>query len=167
MELLIPGLILVGLMVYASTRIKRSAARAFEEETIETSDFILTKPEGMLQILNGDPDLAFEAYSKGFGTVGRREVRLVTAKVLISEQKTEDNVTELSGFNEVIGDHHYRVTESKEIEDGGEFRITRKASDRDGKTIVLEVTALDTVPDQLLRKIDLMIQSFRLTDRSV
>ena len=54
-----------------------------------------------------------------------------------------------------------------EIEDGGEFRITRKASDRDGKTIVLEVTALDTVPDQLLRKIDLMIQSFRLTDRSV
>ena len=32
MELLIPGLILVALMVYASTKIKKAAAAAFEPE---------------------------------------------------------------------------------------------------------------------------------------
>jgi hypothetical protein len=35
MEILIPGLILVALMVYVSTRIKRAAARAFEPENVD------------------------------------------------------------------------------------------------------------------------------------
>jgi hypothetical protein len=83
MELLIPGLILVGLMVYASTRIKRNAAQAFEQETIETAEYTLTKPAGMLQVINGDPGLAFEAYSKEIGTVGRKDFRMVTATILI------------------------------------------------------------------------------------
>ena len=48
MEILIPGLILVGLMVWVSTRIKRNAAKAFEREEIETAEFSLTKPEGFL-----------------------------------------------------------------------------------------------------------------------
>src|SRR5687767_8261126 len=53
MELLIPGLILVALMVYASTRIKRTAAAAFDRETVDTEDFIIQKPEGFLHNLHG------------------------------------------------------------------------------------------------------------------
>src|SRR3954471_8994910 len=112
MELLIPGLILVGLMVYASTRIKRNAAQAFEQETIETADYILTKPAGMLQVINGDPTLAFEAYSKEIGTVGRKDFRIVTATIRILDAQLQNMGEKLAEFNEVIGDQHYTVTES-------------------------------------------------------
>ena len=59
MEILIPGLILVALMVYVSTKIKKNAVDAFGEETITTDDFVLIKPEGFLHNLNGDPALLF------------------------------------------------------------------------------------------------------------
>lgn len=67
MEIFFFGLILVALMVYASTKIKKSAARAFEREEIETKDFSITKPEGFLHPLKDDSSLAFEAYSKDLG----------------------------------------------------------------------------------------------------
>lgn len=65
MELLIPGLILVALMVYASTRIKKRAAEAFEPETIETERYTLHKPEGFLHVIDS-PRHDFEAYSKEY-----------------------------------------------------------------------------------------------------
>jgi len=66
MEILIPGLILVALMVYASTKIKKRAAEAFEPETIETDTFSLRKPEGFLHVIDS-ADHDFEAYSKESG----------------------------------------------------------------------------------------------------
>jgi len=87
LAILIPGLILVALMVYASTRIKRVAAEAFEAETIETDEFAVEKPDGFLNILNRDPALALDAYSREFGvepqrTSGRRGSRCgITASV--------------------------------------------------------------------------------------
>src|SRR4030095_7816250 len=65
MELLIPGLILVALMVWVSTRIKKRAAEAFEPETIESENYSLHKPEGFLHFIDS-PDHDFEAYSKEF-----------------------------------------------------------------------------------------------------
>lgn len=65
MELLIPGLILVALMVYASTRIKKRAAEAFEPETIETERYTLQKPDGFLHVIDS-PRHDFEAYSKEY-----------------------------------------------------------------------------------------------------
>src|SRR5215218_5042830 len=67
MEILILGVILVALMAYVSTRIKKSAARAFEREVIETGDFRLVKPEGFLSPVSENSEYAFEAYSKDFG----------------------------------------------------------------------------------------------------
>src|SRR5687767_13144691 len=66
MEILIPGLILVALMVYASTKIKKRAAEAFEPETIETDAYSLRKPEGFLHVIDS-PVHDFEAYSKESG----------------------------------------------------------------------------------------------------
>ena len=66
MELLIPGLILVALMVWASTRIKRRAAEAFDAEQIETDEYSLRKPEGFLHVI-GDSGHELSAYSKEYG----------------------------------------------------------------------------------------------------
>src|SRR5262245_36415410 len=68
MELLITGMIRVALMVYASARIKKSAAMAYDEELIDTDEFSITKPEGFIIPTNGDGRFAFAAYSKEFGT---------------------------------------------------------------------------------------------------
>src|SRR5258707_9193856 len=125
MELLIPGLILVALMVYASTRIKKTAAAAFEPETIETDTFIIQKPDGFLNVINGDPQYSFEAYSKEFGGPGAENFRQGTAHLSVYVGMSTDEavasllnsgnemVSDISGgFNEI----HYRVLEAKRIE---------------------------------------------------
>ena len=81
MEILILGIILVALMAWASTRIKKNAAAAFDAETVVEPAFTIEKPEGMLHVLNGNPDLAFEAYSKEFGTGVMSKMRLLRAEL--------------------------------------------------------------------------------------
>ena len=83
MELLIPGLILVALMVYASTKIKKNAAKAYEAESIETAEFSITKPHGFLHPLNGETEYAFEAYSKEFGQDHAEQFRQASAELLV------------------------------------------------------------------------------------
>ena len=73
MELLIPGLALVALMVWASTRIKRTAADAFAPEVIDTPEFSIKKPEGWLSI--AVPTLPFEAYTKDYAPSPNEEIR--------------------------------------------------------------------------------------------
>lgn len=67
MEILIVGVVIVALMAYVSTKIKKSAAQAFEREEIETEGFRIVKPEGFINPINNDSPLAFEAYSKAMG----------------------------------------------------------------------------------------------------
>ena len=92
MEILIVGAIVVALMVWASTKIKRSAAEAFEEEAIETDDFSLVKPEGFLNPVENDEYLAFYAYSKEFGEEDKAEKlrqSLIKLKVLAGRSMSE------------------------------------------------------------------------------
>ena len=83
MEILIVGVALVALMVFVSTKIKKSAAAAFEREVIDTKDFILTKPEGLINPLRENSELAFEAYSKEFGKNDAEEFNQMTAYLRI------------------------------------------------------------------------------------
>ncbi len=65
MEIFIVGLAVVALMVYVSTKIKKSAAEAYDAETVETEEFKIFKPDGFIYPLN---DAApFEANSKEWG----------------------------------------------------------------------------------------------------
>ena len=48
MEILIIGGVLVVIMVIISTQIKKAAASAFEREVIETDDFRIVKPSGLM-----------------------------------------------------------------------------------------------------------------------
>lgn len=159
MELLIPGLILVALMVYASTRIRRSAARAFEAETIETDEFVIQKPEGFLNVIGGDERYAFEAYSKEFGGEGAEEIRQATVKVTIGAPQTSAGEI-VSEQNETRDDVHYRVVESKRMEEDVGYRVLSKATERNGKTYTLEVVALAKAAPELSVKIEEMLDSF-------
>jgi hypothetical protein len=92
MEILIIGVIVVALMVYVSTRIKRSAAEAFAEETIETDEFTLVKPEGFLSPVETEDFLAFYAYSKDYGEEDSAEKMrqgLIKLKILAGKTAPE------------------------------------------------------------------------------
>ena len=75
MEILIIGGALVALMVYVSTRIKNSAASAYERETIETEKFFIVKPENFINPISEKSEFAFTAYSKDFGSDKAEEIR--------------------------------------------------------------------------------------------
>ena len=171
MELLIPGLILVALMVYASTRIKKTAAAAFEPETIETDDFIIQKPEGFLNVIGGDPQYAFEAYSKDFGGAPSEDVRQATAKLRIYDGMTVDEaVAKLQGAEneivsdiaEVIGEQKYRVIEYISIEKNVKFRILFKIAENKGQVYELKIAALNNANEEFMRKIEPMLDSFEI-----
>src|SRR5688500_15102343 len=90
MELLIPGLILVALMVWASTKIKKTAADAFEEEFIETEAYSLRKPEGFLHVI-GDEHHELTAYSREYGKGDNTGVRQATIELDILHDTSVEN----------------------------------------------------------------------------
>lgn len=154
MEILILGVLLVALMAYVSTRIKKSAAQAYEKEVIETADFSLVKPEGFLHPLNNDSEYAFEAYSKEFGEEGAAaKIRRSRARV-----KIYDRLPAGDGAAATIGDS---VSEIEEIENGVPVRIFRKIL-KNGGTFELEVSVLREYEDHFSDKIKEMLDSFRL-----
>jgi len=81
MELLIPGLILVALMVWASTKIKRSAAQAYAAESIETEYFAIEKPDGLIDLAEPEDGVLFSARSKDLGRDEAEDLHHVVAKI--------------------------------------------------------------------------------------
>ncbi len=171
MELLIPGLILVALMVYASTRIKKTAAAAFEAETIESDDFIILKPEGFLNNLNGDPKHAFEVYSKEFGGDGAEDIKQGRADLTVLDEKTfEEVISDIKqsgdSINEdiikVMGSTHFRVIETSRVEKGVDLLVTYKIAEKNSKVFVLEAVKLAVTSDEFSRKFETFVASFEL-----
>ena len=167
MELLIPGLILVALMVYVSTRIKRAAAAAFEEEQIIGDGFTLTKPEGFLHKINNS-DYPFEAYSKQFGTGGAEKERAATAIVYIDRLSIEKTaadekarLTTVGGFDEFeLGENHCVVMKGKRVRSDNAFDVSSKLIQSDGTTFLLRIEVLEELSDEFSRKTDEMLTSF-------
>ena len=83
MEILIIGGLFVGFMVWASTRIKRNAAAAYEPESIDTEKFTLTKPDGFLHPIEDDGP-PFRAFTKDFGTGDNGRTRQAEALLTIT-----------------------------------------------------------------------------------
>ncbi len=168
MELLIPGLILVALMVYASTKIKKTTARAFEPETIETEDFIIEKPEGFLSVINGNLELEFEAYSREFGAgvaadikQARVEIRLhkdLNLKEAVARIKKSDKI--VTNRSEIIGERKYLLIEAERVENGvGSLKFYKLAETASGVR-ELKVIALDETSVDVARNIEIIIASF-------
>ena len=168
MELLIPGLILVALMVYASTKIKKITAEAFEPETIETEDFLLEKPEGFLSILNRDPALEVDAYSREFGvetTADIRQARIEVRHYRICKMSEaisliKERSTIKSEISEVINERKYRLIEAERIEKGIGYREIFKLTEKGKDVFELKVIALEETNDDISRKVDDIVLSF-------
>ncbi|MBC7900269.1 MAG: hypothetical protein H7070_09475 [Saprospiraceae bacterium] len=171
MELLIPGLILVALMVYASTKIKKNAAKAFESEFIETGEFSITKPEGFLHPLNDDSEYAFEAYSKEFGQDQAEQHRQAKVELFVfNDANFDDQRDEISREVTTIVSEKFEETNSgkalfiqAEREDGNAAVVSfYKVVARNNRIYTLRVSVLPEYYDAYLDRINEMLDSFEL-----
>ncbi|MGI8410254.1 MAG: hypothetical protein ACR2M8_10295 [Pyrinomonadaceae bacterium] len=169
MELLIPGLILVALMVYASTKIKKSAARAYEPELIETDEFFILKPEGFINPLNDERKFAFIAYSKEFGMGAAENIRQASARIRVFDDADFDVICErvkqsvtniISEMPTVSGGSQTCLIEARGEENGVPIEKYYKIVSGDSKIYNLEISVLLEHKHDYLRRIKDMVESF-------
>jgi hypothetical protein len=162
MELLIPGLILVALMVYASTKIKKAAAAAFETETIETEEFAITKPEGMINPIRDESPYLFEAYSKDYGDDDQRSERRLSAYVQASDSTAAQAANEIRRKMTSVT-NEYSLGDSTVIE-GTEngFAAAYKISESRGRALVLRVFAVEKYVEENAGRMSELVYSFRV-----
>jgi hypothetical protein len=168
MELLIPGLILVALMAYVSTRIKRSAARAFESETINGDGFTITKPEGFLHLSDENTSYAFEAYSKEFGREGAEDIRAAHAVVIAGNSGLDEAAaierSRLSGVDETetfeLGEAHCMILKGELLRDANNLLVSTKILQQEGRTFTLRIETLKELAGDFARRVDEMMLSF-------
>lgn len=164
MELLIPGLILVALMVYASTKIKKRAAAAFEPEAIETEHYLLNKPEGFLHVI-GDPDHEFAAYSKEFGENENARIRQARIEIDTIRDQTVDDVCRTieitsKDCNVTSPSDSVRIIETDEVANEIELRGFYKIIAAPSATYQLRFAVLPEHKDDYLGRIDEALESF-------
>ena len=171
MEILVPGLILVALMAWLSTRIKRNAAAAFDAERVETEEIVIDKPEGFLHVLNDDSGLLFRAYTKDFATVGQRDVRQATIEVERHRGKSLDEVTaEVKENSESFtaepaymeGGEKALNARSTRIRDGGEFGMFHKLVTRGADVIEARGEVLTGHAETHLQSMETAIETLRV-----
>lgn len=171
MELLIPGLILVALMVYASTKIKKNAALAYEREKIDTPEFSIVKPEGFICPVDYSEELLFAAYSKEYGREQAEGVRQASAEIEAFERANFDEICErvriesshvISEDLGTLSGAKCRIIAAERIDNGITLDAVHKIMARDGKVYELAVSVLPEHKDDYLRRIDELVDSFRL-----
>jgi len=162
MEILILGLILVALMVWASTKIKKNAARAYEREVIDNADFSLVKPDGFLHVLNGDPKFAFEAYSKEFGkdeTSGFRQARATIRHIEhTTASKVSDDARAALTEPETEGSYVSGLKSEKDAV----LEVFHKIIAKNGGVFDLEVSVLHDHAEEQTANVHELLESFRL-----
>lgn len=168
MEILIPGLILVALMVYVSTRIKRTAADAYERERVDTDDFAVTKPEGFIIIVNNEPNVVFGAYSKEYGLEKADAFRQVAAEVRIYKDQPLEKVRDslLSAASRSIDERHLAggslIVETETLRDGIAFDNELRLWEKGAATFEFRVTALAETRESNQKNIDELLSSFEV-----
>lgn len=173
MEIWIIGGIIVALMVYLSTRIKRSAASAFEEETIETDKFEIVKPDGFIYPVKEDSEFAFEAYSKDFGQTdetGKYHQAWATlqifddadfAEVCENAEQSVDKILVQSIIFESDKIECF-LLKGEKIEKGVETEINHKIVEKDGKVFDFQVSVLKDFQTDYAERAEKLIESFRV-----
>lgn len=175
MEILIIGFIIVALMIFLSTKIKNSAARAFEPEIIEREEFTIVKPEGLMSPLEENSKYPFEARSRDFGNErNSRNLWQARAFLTVGEglnfkaecekaRKSADKILSEKVFDEAGGER-VCLLESEKTEDEVpiiEFRKIVESRKR-RKTYDLQISVLQPLREVYIHKINDMTNSFRL-----
>jgi hypothetical protein len=162
MEILILGLILVALMVWASTKIKKNVAQAYEREVIDNADFSLVKPNGFLHVLNGDPKFAFEAYSKEFGKDENNGVRQARATIRHIENTTAKKVSDDARRNLSEPETEGSYVSGLKSEGDAVFEIFHKIIAKNGGVFDLEVSVLHDYADEQTANVHELLDSFQV-----
>ncbi len=175
MEILIIGGVLVVIMVIISTQIKKSAAQAFEREIIETDDFSIVKPAGLMNPIRDASAYAFEAYSKEYGEKKERNIWRAQVYLTVSEDlnfasvgknaKSEADkiLSEKVGTDAPEG-QKIRLLESEKTEDDTSFYVFHKIveSEIQQKVYDLQIKILKSFRDEYLGRVEEMLNSFCL-----
>jgi hypothetical protein len=148
MEILIIGAIFVAIMAYVSTKIKRAASEAYEQENVETEHFRLIKPENFIILVKENSEFAFETYSKDYGTDLAEKFRQSWA--IVREKDGVEFDTEL--------------LESKRAEENVTIKnFTKTLIDKTlDKSFELEISVLPEYEEKYADGIKLMLESFIL-----
>lgn len=171
MEILIVGAVVVALMIFVSTKIKKSVAAAYEPETIENQYFRLDKPQGFLSPLDDDSKFAFEAYTKEFGQNDAEEFRQAQAHLLIFNDASLERVIEsikkeageiLTEKMSETGSGKSYFIESEKIERSVPVNDFYKiiASNEHRKIYQLKISVLKAYRDNYASRITEMLESF-------
>jgi len=174
MEILIVGVLVVALMVFVSTKIKKSAAQAFEPEFIEKDEFTISKPEGFLSPIEGRGEFLFEAYSREYGKEDARNIWQASAYLTAvsgSNFKTECEKAKSSAVKivskkvlESSSDEKVFLLETEKTEKDFpmiEFWKIVESTERQ-KIYSLRISVLKPYREDYIDRIDEMTNSFRL-----
>ena len=162
MEILVPGLILVALMVYASTRIKKRAAEAFESELIETDAYSIQKPEGFLHVIDS-PKHDFEAYSKESGDeAGARRATIEVDAVPGTNVDAACETIRASAHEYSVRseDTAARVIETEEATNESDVRAFYKLVRSSNAVYRLRFAVISKHSEEYLRRINETLESF-------
>jgi hypothetical protein len=175
MEILIVGVLLVALMVYASTKIKKSAASAFEREIIENENFRLVKPEGFISPIDENSEFAFEAYTKEFGKNDADELRQAQANLMVisdlsfetvieNTKKTGEKILSEKLLGNAPNEQKICLLETETIEKNVAVKIFHKIveSKKRHKIYQLQISVLDAYRENYAERINEMQESFAI-----
>lgn len=175
MEIFIVGLVVVALMVFVSTKIKASAARAFEPEVVEKEEFIITKPRGFMTPVEANSGFAFEAYSREYGEKKTRNTRQAEAFLTVADgldfaaecekaRKTTDNILSERILDGAADGEKICLIEAEKSENAFPtidfWKIVE--SKKLKKTYNLQVSVLKDYREIYIHEINEMANSFRL-----
>ncbi len=169
MEILIIGIIIVALMVYTSTKIKKAAKEAYEPETVRTEEFSITKPQGyMIPAEDERSPYKLEIFSKAYGSGDCEKKRQAELNLIIENgsELASSRKAERAALNKVLDDDLIKDTQKitltmiGEANDGDcSLRIFIKYFARNGKLYKFKATAIEEDIDDHLENIESMIES--------
>lgn len=145
MEILIIGGIIVALMVYVSTRIKKVSKLAYEREVFETAGFRIVKPDEFIIPVDDNSPFAFEARSRDFGEDEASDFYQCLATI-----KVQNGVGRAQSFET-------QKTEKEVLFDLFHKAISNSAGN---KIYELEIAVLPEFKEKHQAGIDLMLNSF-------
>jgi len=169
MEILIIGGFVVALMIVVSTRIKKSAAEAYEAEIVETEKFKIYKPDGFIHPLNDD--FPFEANSKEYGKNEAskfRQARTVLhiinnldfKNVCENAKKTTGKINSKRYVENSPAGQRIFLLEGESVEDTVKTLVFWKVIEDNGKIYELRAAVIESYSEEFTEKIKLMLESF-------
>jgi hypothetical protein len=163
-------IIFITILLSISSRVRKAASRAFEREEVETNEFFLVKPEGLINPISDKSKFAFEAFSKDFGKGDAEDLK--QAQVFVSVfpganfAAVWDDTKKAAGeilSEELAETEKICLIKSEEtLENATAYNFYKIiGSDARQKIYVLKISVLQEALEDYRDRIDETLESFR------